>query len=117
METWNLFFKSKLLANVRVHKTFFSKLKGLMFSSPLKKQEGIILVLEQEDLLSIHMLFVFFPIDVLWLDKTGRVVDKKENIQPFSLSHTPRKPAQYIVELPAGSCKNIEIGNKIRIKK
>ena len=88
-----------------------------MFSPPLKKQEGIILVSQQKDLSSIHMLFVFFPIDVLWLDKSCRVVDKKENIQQFSLSHTPQKPGQYIVELPAGSAKEIEIGNIITIKK
>ena len=42
---------------------------------------------------SVHMLFVFFPLDLVFLDKNKRVVDKKEGFRPFSLNYTPKKPA------------------------
>ena len=59
------------------------------------------------------MLFVFFPIDVIWLDSKRVVVDKRENIKPFTLLIKPRKSAKYIIEMPYGSSKNIKIKDKL----
>jgi uncharacterized membrane protein (UPF0127 family) len=95
----------------------FSQIKGLMFSPPLKQQEGIILVSNKEDLGSIHMFFVFFPIDVLWLDKRAKVIHKAERVLPFTYCVVPPKKAQYIVELPAKSTVHIQKDNQVHIKK
>ena len=43
------------------------------------KQKNIVMIFNKEDFHSIHMFFVFFPIDVLWLDSDKKVVDLKEN--------------------------------------
>lgn len=88
-----------------------------MFALPLKKQEGIILVSNEENLAAIHMLFVFFPIDVLWLDTKGVVISKAACVQPFTLAVTPPKKARYIVELEAGAAKRIWKNDVIIIKK
>jgi hypothetical protein len=61
---------------------------------------------------SIHMLFVFFPIDVLFLDTNKQVVDKV-TLRPFQLNYTPRHAAAYIVELPAGSAEHTKLGDKL----
>lgn len=45
------------------------------------------------------MLFVFFPIDVLFLDKERKVVELKEDFLPFRF-YFPAKKAQYIIEAP-----------------
>ena len=37
------------------------------------------------------MLFVFYPIDVLFLDKNNIVVDKKDNFKPFTLYNSKKK--------------------------
>ena len=60
------------------------------------------------------MLFVFYPIDVLFLNKNKIVVEMKENFMPFSL-YTPNKKALYIIELPKNTIQKTktEVGNKI----
>ena len=61
------------------------------------------------------MIFVFYPIDVLFLDKNKIVVDKKENFRPFTFCNS-RKKSQYAVELPNGIIKKTktEMGDKIK---
>jgi uncharacterized membrane protein (UPF0127 family) len=57
----------------------------------------------------IHMLFMKFPIDVVWVDSGMNVVDLKESIQPFNplkpntwRVYKPEKPARYVIELSEG---------------
>ena len=92
--------------------SIFSKSIGLMFSK--KQNRGLIFRFDKEKIISLHMLFVFYPIDILFVDKNKIVVDKKENFNPFAF-YKPRKKAMYVVELPDGTVKKTrtEIGDKI----
>ena len=59
------------------------------------------------------MLFVFFPIDVLFLDKEKKVVELKEGLKSFGF-YNPKNKAKYIIELRKGTIlNNIEIGDVI----
>ena len=64
------------------------------------------------------MFFVFYPIDVLFLNKNKIVVEMKENFKPFTF-YTPKNKALYIIELPRGSIKNskTKIKDKIEFEK
>jgi len=90
----------------------FSKFIGLMFS----KQQGkaLIFKFKKEKKISLHMLFVFYSIDVLFLDKNKIVVDKKENFKPFAFYKSMEK-SMYALELPNAAIKRTktEIGDKI----
>jgi len=46
---------------------------------------------------SIHTLFVFFPLGVIWLDEEGKVVDKVQ-AKPFRPFYAPKAPASFIIE-------------------
>lgn len=72
--------------------------RGLMFSSP----RSLVFVLPEERIVPLHMLFVFFPIDVLYLDSGCRVVELKERLMPFRF-HTPKSKARYVIEVSAGT--------------
>ena len=109
----NLKHKKKTIAKIRVYNTILGKAKGLMFAPPLQKKQGIILASSKEDLFGIHMLFVFFPIDVVWLNKQKKVIHIVRNIKPFTLSVQPPKKAQFIVELPKNASVNIKQGDKL----
>ena len=90
-----------------------SKFIGLRFSKKLSKDEVLLIINNEEGIFNscIDMLFVFFPIEVFWLDKNKVIVDKAR-LRPFSLIRFPRKPAKYILEaLP--STINTAIGSKI----
>jgi len=90
----------------------FSKFIGLMFSK--RQDKALILKFNKEKAVSLHMLFVFYPIDVLFLDKNKAVVDKKENFIPFTFCKS-RKGAMFAIELPEGKNKKarIQIGDKL----
>jgi len=77
-------------------RTLFSNFRGLMFS----KRRNLVLVLKEESRINaaIHMFFVFFSIDVYWLDKNYNLVDYRKKVMPFSVA-MPKKKAKYIVEI------------------
>ena len=96
--------------------TTFKKAKGLMFRKNLDR--ALVFWLDRESRLgaSIHSYFVFFPFDIIWLDKNKQIVDTR-TIPPFRLIQMPKKKAKYFIELPAGSIKkaNVSIGQRINL--
>lgn len=88
---------------------------GLKFSRRLRKGQGLVLAARSESRLwtAIDMLFVFFSVDVVWLNSKKRVVDVRQRVKPFTPLVIPRKAAQYVVELPAGTARHIKPGNQI----
>ena len=91
----------------------FSKFMGLMFSK--KADKALIFKFTNAHIISLHMLFVFHPIDVLFLDKEKVVVEMKENFKPFTF-YKSRHKSLYVVELREGSIKNTgtSLGDKIK---
>ena len=62
---------------------------------------------------SIHMLFMFMDIAVVWLDSTGKVVDKKL-AKPWRLSYVPQQAAQYYIEANPALLERVEIGDTLQ---
>ena len=94
-------------------RSIFSRAKGLMYSKRIK-DEGLVFFFDKEKITSLHMFFVFFPIDVLFLDKNKKVIDVKENFKPFTF-YANKKPAMYVIELPQDAIKktNTKLGDRI----
>lgn len=118
MNSMPLFNRStgeKLVDRVRVAKGLWAQFQGLMFERPSRFDYALVFPLPFESRVgaSVHMLFVFFSLDLVFLDKAKRVVDKKENFKPFSLNYTPKKPARYFIELPAGLGQGIRLGDEL----
>ncbi len=49
------------------------------------------------------MMFVFVPIDVIYLDSARTIVDIKRRLRPWIGTALPRRPARYAIEVPAGA--------------
>ena len=81
--------------------TFFSRFMGLMGKKELKPGAGLLI----SPCNSIHMFFMRFPIDAVFLDRAGKVVYIVEGIKPWRLSPIVRK-AHSVLELPAGTVKS-----------
>jgi len=101
-----------------IAESFISRMKGLMLSD----KKDLVLVSPREDIVAscIHMFFMLYPIDVIWLDSTKKVVDLKRRVLPFNplnpktwRIYKPRKRAKYVIELGNGDVKNTEIGDSI----
>lgn len=98
---------SKILAKkAKPCKSIFSKSLGLMFS---KKNKTLVFIFKKEKIVPLHMFFVFYPIDVLFLDKYKKVIEIKENFMPFT-SYTPKNRAKYVIELPNNTVRNTKTG-------
>ena len=66
----------------------------------------------------VHMIFVRFPIDLIYLDSRFTVVEVREQLKPWR-AHMPKRIANYLVELPAGgiSRARVKVGDKILLEK
>jgi len=85
---------------------FTSKPELLFFDNKIESRE------------SFHMMFMFFSIDIVFLNSKGKVVDMKENFRPWTF-YTPKKPARYALEAPTGTIQSekISIGDVLKIEK
>jgi uncharacterized membrane protein (UPF0127 family) len=103
-----------LMKNVKFASTSWQRTKGLMFEDLKNFNYALIFDFPSESKIgtSLHMIFVFFTIDVLFLNKKQEVVDKV-TLQPFTPNYTPKKAAKYVIEMPSGKNKKVKIGDKV----
>ena len=91
--------------------------KGLGGRTSLESNEGMLFIFEDEELYSFWMKDMFFSIDILWISSGGKIVDVRRRVSPetYPESFTPRAPARYVLELPAGLSEeyNLDIGDEI----
>jgi uncharacterized membrane protein (UPF0127 family) len=78
--------------------TILSRMQGLLGRKTL--EQGRALIITQCN--SIHMFFMKFPIDAIFIDRAGCVVGCVKNIKPFQMSPL-FWTAERVVELPAGT--------------
>ena len=105
-----------LATDVEIADSLFSRARGLMFRGSIP--DDYALVLEMGDGLfgpgrqTIHMLFVRFPIDVIWLvdDEVTRVTQ----LSPWRGVAGAR--ANRVLELPAGGADGVEAGDTVRVE-
>jgi len=98
--------KAIIATNARVCNSILSRAVGLMFSL---KPRSLIFIFEKEKTIPLHMFFVFFPIDIVFLNKNKIVVELKEIFKPFTI-YAPKEKAMYIIELPKNTIKKAKIG-------
>jgi hypothetical protein len=96
-------------ADAGIAKTFFERLTGLMFRRSISPEEALIFY----NVSSIHMFFMRFPIDVLYLSKEMKVIKIKHSLLPWRMSGC--FGAKITVELPAGKAKAnlVKIGDTL----
>ncbi|NYT04731.1 MAG: DUF192 domain-containing protein [Candidatus Methanofastidiosa archaeon] len=106
----------EIFGKLTYQRNFFELSRGLMFRKDiLGSNEAYIFILDRERKAAITMFFVFFSIDVVWLNSKFEVIDAKENIKSFSFYTGHKGKAKYFVEMPIGSIKrhDIKSGDKI----
>lgn len=93
--------------------------RGLMFRDELPPGQGMLLVFPDTGFRSIWMKNVRFPLDLIWLDGSHRVVHLEQNVPPCPEEpcpdyHSMRKAAS-VLELNAGAVEKwgIELGDRL----
>ena len=97
MRIRNLTRGTELASSARTARSFWLRLVGLLGRSSLESGEALVL----QPCNSIHTAFMRFAIDVLYLDRSGRVVKAVSSLKPFRLSGVLRG-GDAVIELPSG---------------
>jgi uncharacterized protein len=94
--------------------SFLARGRGLMLAPPLAVGEGLVI----EPCNSIHMFFMRYPLDVIFLDEDGVVLFMYRGIKPWRLGRVVRR-AKCAVELPEGTiaASRTEVGDKLQLGK
>lgn len=119
MSQWRIIRKAEtdeiVLARARWCTSFWCHFRGLQLVPRLPDDQGLLFVTRFEGRAhtAIHMFFMLFSIGVVWLDKSGRVVDKKL-AKPWRPSYASKAPAQYYIEANPSILDRVQIGDILR---
>jgi uncharacterized membrane protein (UPF0127 family) len=105
-------------ARVTYCDSFLCRLRGLMFRSRLELDDGLLLVQGKRDSRvesSIHMLFVPFDLNVVWINTDMTVVDKVI-AKAWRPAYFPGAPACYILEIHPERWEDYQIGDKVEFQ-
>jgi len=97
--------KTILSKRYRICKSVASKARGLMFTDEATvRSNALLFEFNRPARQGLHMFFVFYPIDVIFLDEKKKVVDVKERFMPFTAYNSTEK-SKYVIELPQNTIK------------
>lgn len=93
--------------------------RGLSGREALPPTQGMLFIFQEDAPYRIWMKDMLFPIDILWIDSGGVIVEIKRDVSPSTYPDTfgPPVPVRYILEVPAGFSEqyNVEIGTKVEL--
>jgi uncharacterized membrane protein (UPF0127 family) len=91
------------------------KSRGLLGRDGLQGDEGMLFEAgKMEPFMCMHMLFMRFAIDIVFLDRAGKVIRINHNLRPWRISSVVWR-ARKVLELAAGSAarSKTEVGDQI----
>ena len=102
-----------LARKCEVARSFLARGRGLLGRTSLPTDGGLLI----EPCNSIHMLFMRFAIDAIFVDRHGKVVALYPNLPPWRL-YAGHHQARYVLELPVGviAATQTTIGDQIVVQ-
>ena len=86
--------------------SFFKRARGLMFrgAESFPKGRGMLFIFPRPGKPGFWTPFMRFPLDIIFLDPSKKVVDIRENLKPWRAC-SPKASAKYALELRAGRAR------------
>lgn len=100
-----------LATTVDTADSLLSQARGLMFRRSIPDDYALVFRFGEAKARDVHMLFVPFPLDVLWTE--DGTVRRVERLKPWTGFGKDR--ADRIVELPAGAADGVTAGDGVRL--
>ncbi|MDL5361672.1 DUF192 domain-containing protein [Halalkalicoccus sp. NIPERK01] len=100
-----------IAGDVKVADSFLARARGLMFRRSVPEDYALVFEFGKPVTRSLHMLFVPFPIDAVWL--VGGEVTHTARLDAWT--GFGRGWADTILELPAGAAEGIRVGDRIAL--
>lgn len=101
-----------LAVDISIANTLFTRMKGLLGRSDLPSGKGLWIT----PCKGVHTFCMQFPIDVVFLDKTNRVISLAVELKPNRMSQVYSR-ASSVLEIPTGTivATRTELGDYIEI--
>jgi uncharacterized membrane protein (UPF0127 family) len=102
---------------VEVMRDDAQRARGLMYRRFMPQDRGMLFDFKREEPVSMWMKNTYLPLDMVFIDHTGRVVNVAENTEPLSERIIPSgAPAFAVLELNAGAARSIGLkkGDRLR---
>ncbi len=96
-----------LLDQLEIANTFWKRFTGLQLRRSLLQRSGLLL----SPCSSLHTCFMRFPIDVIMLDRDGRVLGVRSNLRPWRAVFC-KSGTKQVIEINPGSV-TIAVGTKL----
>jgi uncharacterized membrane protein (UPF0127 family) len=93
---------------------------GLMFRESLAPDHGMLFLFDKTAVHPFWMKYTFIPLDMVWLDAKGKVVDVRASVPPCRSdpcpSYSPRAPDSAVLEVNAGfaASHGVTVGTTLR---
>ncbi len=101
------------VARARVARSFLSRAFGLMFRRSMRKDEGLLIEFPAwMKRPRLHSFFMFFPIEVIFIDENFKVVEVGI-LKPWRF-YTPEHESSYVLEVLEG--KDVEVGDVLEFR-
>lgn len=109
----------EVLANrVEFADTFWRRFRGLMLRRNFRRGQALLFKLAKPGRYGVHMFFVRFSIDLLYLNSNFSVVEVRSALAPWRI-YRPKVKASYIIELPSSTISrtSTKLGHKLALRK
>lgn len=93
-----------------------SRVTGLMFQKTLPEKAGMVFNFGEVQIVNMWMRNTILPLDMIFFDDAGRVVNIAMNTKPFSLDIiSSEKPSKFVLEVNAGVAKKfgLTVGDRV----
>ncbi len=97
--------------------SFTCRLRGLTFRRSLPSGDGLLLVQNRDSRVdsSIHMLFVWIDLGIIWINNAQQVVDVRL-ARRWRPAYVPAYPARYVLELSPERLGDFNVGDQLRLE-
>ena len=86
---------------------------GLMRRKKLASNQGMLFIYPEPQIISFWMKQTLIPLDILFFDSHGQLLETFEDIPPCKTSnckrYTNQNPSQFVLEVPAGTTRQLKI--------
>ena len=90
--------------------------------STLNEDKGMLFIFDKDGIYPFWMKNTLIPLDMIWVDSSGKVVFIAQNVQPCKSlicpSVVPTVMAKYVLEINAGLCQQmgLKVGDQLKIE-
>lgn len=103
--------------NIEIADTDYERQTGLMYRPYMEDNQAMLFIFPNTDYRSFFMKNTEIPLDIIYFDQDGQLVNIVENAKPYDENSLPSTaPAKYVLEVNAGLSRKLGISEGVRIE-